>query len=187
MESGGYAVENEKRWWSKKGQKDKLQYKWTESLWWDDVRFNHDTKPVVGVSWYEVNAYGAWLPEHLRGRGLISGEQVARLPTEAEWEQAARSTHGRAYPWGSDFDPVRANTSESGLQQTTPVWMYPDGRTPDGLWDLAGNVWEWTKDVDKDGWAWLKGGSWYEDKTRAAAAARGDFNPGSGSALGVCG
>ncbi|WP_343425573.1 SUMF1/EgtB/PvdO family nonheme iron enzyme [Candidatus Amarolinea dominans] len=50
----------------------------------------------MGVSWHEANAYAAWLTEHLRGRGLISGEQVVRLPTQAEWEQAARSTGGRA-------------------------------------------------------------------------------------------
>ena len=172
VEAGGYAAENEKRWWSEEGQKYKREYSWTEPRWWDDARFNHDTQPVVGVSWYEANAYAVWLTDHLRGKGLITSEQVVRLPTQAEWEQAARSTDGRAYPWGGAFDPAKANTEESGLQQTTPVWMYPDGRTPEGVWDLAGNVWEWTSDVDKDGWPRLKGGSWYDGKTGATSAAR---------------
>ncbi|MBK9232437.1 MAG: SUMF1/EgtB/PvdO family nonheme iron enzyme [Anaerolineae bacterium] len=169
--AGGYAAENEQKWW-KPGRKDKRQGGWTEPRWWDDSRFNHDSQPVVGVSWYEANAYAAWLTEHLRGQGLISGGQAVRLPTQAEWEQAARSTDGRAYPWGPAPDAARANTRESSLQQTTPVWMYPDGQTPEGVWDMAGNVWEWTSDVGRGGWAWLKGGAWYDDARAWGAAAR---------------
>ncbi|MGB2772639.1 MAG: SUMF1/EgtB/PvdO family nonheme iron enzyme, partial [Anaerolineae bacterium] len=67
--AGGYAAENEQKWW-KPGRKDKRQGGWTEPRWWDDSRFNHDSQPVVGVSWVEANAYCAWLTEHLRGQGL---------------------------------------------------------------------------------------------------------------------
>ncbi|MBK7204156.1 SUMF1/EgtB/PvdO family nonheme iron enzyme [Candidatus Amarolinea dominans] len=169
--AGGYATENEQGWWSKEGQEHKRQYGWTEPRFWDDFRFNHDSQPVVGVSWYEANAYCAWLTEHLRGQGLISGGQTVRLPTQAEWEQAARSTDGRAYPWGPTF-ALWANTQKSSLRQTTPVWMYPDGQTQEGVWDIAGNVWEWTSDVDRDGLPWLMGGAWYNDATSVGAAVR---------------
>lgn len=172
VEAGGYAAENEKRWWSEEGQKYKRQEGWTEPRLWNNSCFNHDTQPVVGVSWYEANAYWAWLTEDLRGRGVIGAGQTARLPTQAEWEQVARAADGRAYPWGRDFDAARANTAESSLGQTTPIWMYPDGRTPEGVWDLAGNVWEWTSDVDKSGYPLLKGGAYWNDATRVGSAAR---------------
>ncbi|MBK6432537.1 SUMF1/EgtB/PvdO family nonheme iron enzyme [Candidatus Amarolinea dominans] len=185
--AGGYAAQNEQKWWSEQGRKDKRQYGWTEPRFWDDSRFNHDSQPVVGVSWYEANAYCAWLTEHLRGQGLISGGQAVRLPTQAEWEQAARSTDGRAYPWGPTFDAARANTRESSLQQSTPIWMYPDGQTPEGVWDMAGNVWEWTDDVDKT----VGPGSWAAPGG-AAPRAWGRLpattpTRGTGTSTGVCG
>jgi formylglycine-generating enzyme required for sulfatase activity len=81
----------------------------------------------------------------------------------------------RTYPWGPEFDPARATTKESDLGQTTPVHMYPDGKTPEGVWDMAGNVWEWTCDDDGDRsnpWFYLKGGSWYQSSDSATSAAR---------------
>jgi formylglycine-generating enzyme required for sulfatase activity len=129
---------------------------------------------VVGISWYEAEAYCRWLTVFWRKNNKITEAEVVRLPTRAEWEATARNKHGQEYPWGAtDFDPACANTEESNLGQTTPVDMYPAGRTPDGVWDMAGNVIEWTADRHEEAKdrAWLKGGSWYSDKDYAKSSA----------------
>lgn len=177
MEAGGYAAENEPKWWSEKGRDYKRGNGWTEPYYWDDARFNHDSQPVVSVSLYEANAYCAWLTGHLRSQGKLNASQTVRLPTQAEWEQAARAADGRPYPWGGRFDPANANTKESSLAQTTPVWMYPDGRTPEGVWDLAGNVWEWTSDNHRDWGKALCGGSCWDGASGVGAAARDGRRP----------
>lgn len=97
--------------------------------------------PVVGVSWYDALAYCQWLSEQT-GRAY-------RLPTEAEWEKAARGTEGRIYPWGDEGDPSRCNCDNS---QTTPVAAYPAGRSPYGCYDMVGNVWEWTSTLWGPDW-----------------------------------
>jgi formylglycine-generating enzyme required for sulfatase activity len=87
--------------------------------------------PVVQVSWHDAVAYAEWAG--------------ARLLTEEEWEKVARGIDGRIYPWGDEFDLARCNTYESGIGTTTPVGRYsPDGDSPCGCADMAGNVWEWT-------------------------------------------
>jgi len=92
----------------------------------------HRNRPVTEVSWYEADAYCRWVGGH--------------LPTEAEWEYAARGEAGRRFPWGSEEpDPQRANF-RSNVGEPTPVGIYPLGATPEGLHDLAGNVWEWCAD-----------------------------------------
>lgn len=118
---------------------------WGELPWAAQVqRPNH---PVVCVSWNEATAYARWLA-HVTG-------QPWRLPTEAEWEKAARwdssgpDGHGvsRLYPWGDTFDKALCNTSEGRACCTTPVGAYPAGASPCGAQGMAGNVWEWTSSL----------------------------------------
>jgi formylglycine-generating enzyme required for sulfatase activity len=92
--------------------------------------------PVVSVSWEDAQRYCEWLTE--------TTDSVHRLPTEAEWEKAARGTDGRLFPWGNVWDAARCNTVESGLEATMPVGSHPQGASPYGVLDMAGNVWEWT-------------------------------------------
>lgn len=98
-----------------------------------------DNHPVVGVCWYEANAYAMWAGK--------------RLPSSIEWERSAtwptnlddQSTNVR-YPWGNAFDPNRANTWSSGHRTTVPVDAFAEGCTPNGVYQLVGNVWEWAAD-----------------------------------------
>ncbi|MFS8198522.1 formylglycine-generating enzyme family protein [Streptomyces sp. CWNU-52B] len=98
-------------------------------------RANH---PVAGVRPADADAYAAWLG---RRTGL-----PWRLPTEAEWEYAAKGPDGRAHPWGDTFDADAANTRESGVHTTTPVGAFPAGRSPFGVLDMGGNVEEYVAD-----------------------------------------
>jgi len=117
--------------------------------------------------------------------------QEITLPSEAEWVQAAGGEEGDRYPWDREGESTghlpdekrleavlaRANVEESGLNHTTPVAMYPAGASfpsgrEDGIMDLAGNVWEWTRDMDKDGWVWLRGGSWAWEADSARVGSR---------------
>jgi formylglycine-generating enzyme required for sulfatase activity len=137
--------------------------------------------PVELVSWRDVTAYAAWLAQ-------LTG-QFWRLPTGAEWEWAARGADGRIYPWGDQWDPLRANTSESRMRgmDMTPVGAYAgwDDDSPWGAHDMAGNVWEWTSSayepypnddrvgsqrVDSNEKRVLRGGSCW-DKARFARTA----------------
>jgi formylglycine-generating enzyme required for sulfatase activity len=96
-----------------------------------DPAFAGPTQPVGGVTWNDADAYCKWAGK--------------RLPTEAEWEKAARGPEGRRYPWGDEWDERRANGNRR-LTRTAPVGSYPDGASPYGIHDMAGNVWEWVAD-----------------------------------------
>jgi toxoflavin biosynthesis protein ToxD len=116
--------------------------------------------PAVDVSWEEASAFCGWLNE-ARDWRLGSGDSgiqfliakfqasVFRLPTEAEWERAARGADGRAFPWGATWDNAKANTREGGRGGTSPVGAYSAGASSVGALDMAGNVWEWTSTLDQ--------------------------------------
>ncbi len=103
--------------------------------------------PVVEVSWEDAQKYVAWLNEN-QIAGLPKDYRY-RLPSEAEWEKAARGTYGNIYPWGNEFGQGRCNSSEGGKGNTTPVDAYPSGASPYGVLDMSGNVWEWTHSLYK--------------------------------------
>lgn len=115
-----------------------------EARYWDDKELNQPTQPVVGVSWAAARAYCAWA-------GL-------ELPSEAEWEAAARGTDGKPYPWGKKAPSDSLANYDGRKTGTTPVGAFPDGAGPYGTLDQAGNVWEWCVDAwdeqayrDRDG------------------------------------
>lgn len=133
----------------------RTENKVTQPDCWENKDFNGDNQPVVCVSWYEALAYTKWLSQKT---GL-----TVRLPSEAEWEKAARGTKGQIYPWGNDFDGTRLNYCDSnctydwkdktvndGYANTAPVGSFPGGASPYGALDMAGNVWEWNSSIYKE-------------------------------------
>ena len=111
--------------------------------------------PVVLVSHGDAEAYAAWLSDATGRRW--------RLPSELEWEKAARGPDGRRFPWGDDWDPARLNSHDRGPFDTLPVGGFPAGASPFGLLDAAGQVFEWTATPGNPGRFVVKGGSW-DDK-----------------------
>ena len=114
-----------------------------------------DFHPVVLVSHADARAYAGWLSRKTGRRW--------RLPSEAEWEKAARGSDGRRFPWGDSFDPKLANSADDGPFDTVPVGSFPAGASPPGLLDAAGQVFEWTSTGSGQGRFIVKGGSW-DDK-----------------------
>ncbi len=111
---------------------------------WSGGQMPMDTSdhPVTNVSWGDAQAFCSWLSERVG-----AAEGGAHLPTEAQWEFAARGVEGREYPWGGDQPtPEHANYQESGIEDTAPVGLHSGGATPEGVHDLAGNVRQWCLD-----------------------------------------
>ena len=119
-----------------------------------------DDLPVVYVSWHEAVAYCGWLELKLKSwsgapsrlAGALGGRRDGRawhitLPSEAEWERAARGVDGRIFPWGESIDPTKANYTAAKRGGPTPVGAFPGGASPDGLLDMSGNVSEWTRSL----------------------------------------
>jgi len=154
--------------------------------YWEENNFpkGKETHPVVGVDWYDAVAYCEWLSK-------TTGKSIS-LPTEAQWEKAARGTTDvREYPWGDKFDPNRCNCWELRLRDTTPVGIFPNGASPYGVLDMSGNVLEWcsTKlrddynqqpddDLKGDSPRVLRGGSFNDNQRYVRCADRYRNDPG---------
>ena len=175
-----------KKMWSEQGWRWREKNEISEPEYWHDRKWNAPNFPVVGISWFEAEAYANWLSER-------TGYQY-RLPTEAEWEKAARGTDGFKYPWGENFDKNSSNTFESGLHRTSPVGIFPKDKSPYGCFDMAGNVWEWCSDwYDVNYYAncpdrnpqgpssganrVFRGGSWHSVAGRCRSALRSLYDP----------
>jgi formylglycine-generating enzyme required for sulfatase activity len=159
--------------------------------YWDDTRFNKPLQPVIGLTWYEARAYCNWLTAN-----AATAHQYYRLPTEVEFEAAARGPNGRTFPYGDAFDSSRSNTFETHVRRTTPVGVF-DNASPEGVFDLSGNASTWTLSIfDPEKFSYpyqkgdgredahragadrvLRGGSWLDDHRRAHAASRGKGHP----------
>jgi formylglycine-generating enzyme required for sulfatase activity len=189
VEGGGY---EDSRYWLEEGWFWRSENGIVAPEFWDEPMWNSLNRPVVGVSWYEAMAFASWLAAQL--------EMPVCLPTEAEWEKAARGDDGRIYPWGDAWDPERANTQETGIGQTSPIGIHPAGASPYGCLDMSGNIWEWTlslwgqqdarpdfgypydpsdgrEDQNTKGKRIIRGGSWAASLSKARIAFRGVADP----------
>lgn len=187
IEAAGY---RDRRWWTTAGWME-IGEKQTEPRFWQVSRFNKPNQPAIGLSWYECVAYSRWLSAE-------SGTFV-RLPSEAEWEKAARGCEGFLFPWGNDFDPSRLNgrgPRDTQVCTSTPVGIYPTGVSRFGLLDCVGNAWEWCAtrwkkpfpyDTRQNEWEddylegqnlrVLRGGSWYDTSEVTRCTHRFKFQP----------
>ena len=170
------------RWWA--GMPEEVQ-DWDGSNYLvqeiGEQAFPYANNPRETVSWNQAIAFCRWLSDKL-------GYKID-LPTEQEWEVAARWPDNRTYPWGDEFEAEKANTEEGGIGQTTAVGLYPSGKnTMLKLYDLSGNVWEWCRNKydnpdddtvdDSNDWRALRGGSWFDNAFYARAACRDNLYPG---------
>ena len=152
---------------------------------WYSPEYSKPLQPVIGICYFEAQAYLAWL-------SWASGKQ-AQMPTEQQWEAAARGFERRLMAYGAEFSALHCNTQEGGQRNTTPIAAYPTGQTAEGIHDLYGNIWEWTNSpFSPDSKPTIRslcvglGGSWYYPWNYARGAYRYGFTrDGQGYYLGM--
>jgi len=186
IDDNGY---KKKRFWSKEGRKWLESEKAVNPQYWFDHKWNCPNAPVVGVSWYEADAFCRWLTHKRQDKFTY------RLPDEKEWEAAAAGKQRWNYQWGNDFSQGKCNTNESKIGKTSAVGIFKDGDTPDGFSDMSGNVWEWTclnsdtklyrTDFERSEPKGLRGGAWFLGQNDVRCADRsGDFPYGRSDHVG---
>ncbi|NIM14242.1 MAG: SUMF1/EgtB/PvdO family nonheme iron enzyme, partial [Candidatus Aminicenantes bacterium] len=183
IDDGGY---KNKELWTPEGWQWRNENNISEPGSWHDRKWNGANFPVVEVSWYEASAYAEWLS----GK---TGEKYV-LPSEAQWEKAARGSSGFTYPWGEKWKEDYCNSNECGLRHTSPVGIFLAGQSSYGCLDMAGNVWEWCADWygadyykkspyrnpqgPTDGsYRVMRGGSWFISRWYCRAACRNANHP----------
>ncbi len=156
IESGGYG---ERRFWSEEGWRWLQRAQVNEPDYWRDPRFNAPNQPVVGISFWEAEALAKWAG--------------GRLPTEREWEAAARGPEGYEYPWGDRWKDGICNSIEAGLKRTSAVGIFPRSKSAAfGLEDMAGNVFDWCVPHESGEVRVLRGGCWFINSRFCRAAIR---------------
>lgn len=193
IDKGGY---DNHVYWTEEGKKWLDESKAKQPRFWDERRWKCPNAPVVGVCWFEAAAFTRWLTMTRK-----DGYEY-RLPDENEWEAAATAgVKERLFPWGPKWKENRCNTREAGIDKTSPVGIFLRGETPEGITDMAGNVWEWMStnyykkraqiDYPYLGDQWdkyfkqeqtpvLRGGSWDFDREFARCAYRNWSDPDDG-------
>jgi iron(II)-dependent oxidoreductase len=143
--------------WSDEGWAYVQEHALLRPRFWDEPEWAHvhgQSQPVVGVSFYEAQAYARFAGK--------------RLPTEAEWEKAAAGEEGRMYPWGDDWEEGRCSFRGGAVRAAPPVGQFPLGVSPYGVWEMAGGVWEWCTD-------------WHDEKYYTVAPERDPTGPSTGT------
>jgi formylglycine-generating enzyme required for sulfatase activity len=182
LDTGGA---NERRWWSEAG----WEWRQAKTNGWGRIdrsephdwvnQKHHPYNPVVGVTWYEAQSYCNWLGAQMN--------RLVRLPTEEEWEKAARGEDGLTWPWGEDFSPAWANTNEYGAGGLLMVGSLLSDKSMYGVADLGGNIQDWTSSVyqpllddefPSTDLRVAKGGSWNDTAFGARASFRHVYPPG---------
>jgi formylglycine-generating enzyme required for sulfatase activity len=159
LREGGY---QQPTWWSDEGWKWLVSRNREQPRLWTDSRWNGPNQPVVGVSYYEAEAFARWAG--------------CRLPTANESEAAARGPQGLEYPWGNDWKDGICNSAEAQLGQTSTVGLFAGSRSRDfGLEDCAGNVWEWCDEQVGGVSRVYRGGSWGYHARSVRCAVRGRY------------